>query len=137
MTAAIRGMSREFSPPPSFRSVRDSGSSFPECNSGGGGGTEQRLEVELRLELEGRRTYKIPLPPLPCEKSDTCTCRDEFMSSTSVKFPAKICNANVQSLKKVFPGLRDGLAEMLCQSPLLAMWRNNAACQSRNMGEIF
>ena len=68
MTAAILGMSREFSPPPPpLRSVRDSGSRFPVCNSGGAargavaGDEEKEQGLEMRLELE-EEGYKIPLP---------------------------------------------------------------------------
>ena len=64
MTAAILGMSREFSPPP-LRSVRDSGSRFPVCNSGGaarrgGGRRGKRTGARDEIGIGGRGLENTP-----------------------------------------------------------------------------
>ena len=66
MTAAILGMSREFSPaPPPLRSVRDSGSRFPVCNSGGaarrgGGRRGKRTGARDEIGIGGRGLQNTP-----------------------------------------------------------------------------
>ena len=68
MTAAILGMSREFSPPP-LRSVRDSGSRFPVCNSGGaarrgGGRRGKRTGARDEIGIGGWGLQNTPSLPL-------------------------------------------------------------------------